>query len=43
MSGHTKDVIARKGILEAVVAFVQKPYTPLSLARKGVDGKHAND
>ncbi len=34
MSGYTEDSVVRQGLLEASVAFIQKPYTPVSLARK---------
>jgi two-component system, cell cycle sensor histidine kinase and response regulator CckA len=34
MSGYTDDSIVRHGVLEAGVAFIQKPITPSSLARK---------
>jgi len=34
MSGYTDDAIVRHGIVDATDAFVQKPFTPLSLARK---------
>ncbi len=34
MSGYTADIIARHGILEAGLIFLQKPFTPESLARK---------
>jgi two-component system, cell cycle sensor histidine kinase and response regulator CckA len=33
-SGYTDDAIARQGILDSTVAFVQKPYRPKALARK---------
>ncbi len=34
MSGYTADVVAHRGILEEGVHFLQKPFTPRSLARK---------
>jgi two-component system, cell cycle sensor histidine kinase and response regulator CckA len=34
MSGYTDDAIARHGVLEAEIAFLQKPFTPFSLAQK---------
>ncbi len=34
MSGYTDDAVVRTGVLEANTAFLQKPFTPGSLARK---------
>ncbi|MBP3956165.1 PAS domain S-box protein [Gemmata sp. G18] len=34
VSGYTDDAIVRHGIVEATDAFLQKPFTPTSLARK---------
>jgi CheY-like chemotaxis protein len=33
-SGHTDDVVVRLGILNAQVAFLQKPFTIVKLAKK---------
>jgi PAS domain S-box-containing protein len=34
ISGYTDDAIARHGVLESGIAFLQKPFTPFSLAQK---------
>ena len=34
MSGHLYDSAVKQGLLSGSVAFLQKPYTPLLLARK---------
>jgi FixJ family two-component response regulator len=34
MSGYTDDAIIHHGVLNPGVAFLQKPFTPLSVARK---------
>jgi FixJ family two-component response regulator len=33
ISGHTQDVILKEGV-EKGIAFLQKPFTPLALAKK---------
>ncbi len=33
-SGYTDDAIARQGVLDPTIAFIQKPYRPKALARK---------
>jgi FixJ family two-component response regulator len=34
VSGYTDDAIVRHGMLEPGIAFLQKPFTPQTLARK---------
>jgi two-component system cell cycle sensor histidine kinase/response regulator CckA len=48
VSGYTGDAIARQGVLDPSVAFIQKPYRPKALARKirevlGVPGATIGD
>jgi two-component system, cell cycle sensor histidine kinase and response regulator CckA len=48
MSGYTDDSIIRHGVLEAHLAYLQKPITPHSLAKRvrevlgqpGMEGRH---
>jgi CheY-like chemotaxis protein len=37
MSGYTDDAIVHQGVLEPGIAFLQKPYSPISLAKKVKD------
>ena len=34
MSGYTDDAVVHHGIVEGIDAFLQKPFTPLGLARE---------
>jgi DNA-binding response OmpR family regulator len=34
MSGYTDDAVVRHGLVQEKVAFLQKPFSPLALARK---------
>lgn len=34
LSGYTDDAIVRHGVLESGMPFIQKPFTPIGLARK---------
>jgi CheY-like chemotaxis protein len=34
MSGHTDDAVIRHGVKNAMMTFLQKPFTPVALARK---------
>ncbi len=43
MSGYTDDVIARHGVLEPGIAFLQKPFTPSGLAQKVREVLDADD
>jgi DNA-binding response OmpR family regulator len=34
MSGYTDEAVSRHGMISATEAFIQKPFSPLGLARK---------
>jgi DNA-binding response OmpR family regulator len=34
MSGYTEDALVRHGVADASVAFLQKPFRPIELARR---------
>jgi DNA-binding NarL/FixJ family response regulator len=34
MSGYTNDAVIRHGVVDSVIAFIQKPFTPHTLAPK---------
>ncbi len=42
MSGYTDDAILQHGIIDSGVAFLQKPFTPTSLARKVIEVLRGN-
>ena len=34
ISGYTADAVVRHGVMESEIAFLQKPFTPTTLAQK---------